>query len=162
MLESAFNQVFPMQVSDAGALFIKQEEGERLTSYADAGGYSIGYGHLITPDDMVNYGLPSEPGVTISQALADQLFADDLLKVENVINENVTAILSQNQFDALADFIYNVGSAAFLSSTLLADLNAGNYSGAAAQFEQWNKSQGNISTALTTRRLAEASLFQTA
>lgn len=162
VLENAFNQVFPMQISDAGAAFIKQEEGYRLTSYPDAGGYSIGYGHFITPNDRTNYGLPAEAGVTISAELADQLFADDILKVENVINENVTAVISQNQFDALADFIYNIGSTAFLNSTLLAELNAGNYAGAAREFERWNKSHGSVSTALTTRRLAEASLFQTA
>lgn len=162
VLENAFNQVFPMQLSDAGAAFIKQEEGLRLTSYPDANGFSIGYGHFITANDSTNYGLPAEAGVTIDQTLADQLFADDILKVENVINENVTAVISQNQFDALADFVYNVGSTAFLNSTLLADLNAGNYAGAAAQFERWNKSAGHTSTSLTTRRLAEASLFQTA
>jgi GH24 family phage-related lysozyme (muramidase) len=171
VLESAFNQVFPMQISDAGALFIKQEEGLRLTSYPDAGGYAIGFGHFITANDSVNYGLPSEAGVSISQALADQLFADDSLKVENVINQNVAAVLSQNQFDALADFVYNVGSGdpnaippidGFLTSTLLEKLNAGDYAGAAAEFQKWNKSRGTTSTVLTTRRLAEASLFETA
>jgi lysozyme len=162
VLENAFNQVFPMQISDAGAAFIKQEEGLRLTSYPDANGYSIGYGHFITSNDMVNYGLPAEAGVVISQALADQLFADDILRVEYVINQDVSAVLSQNQFDALCSFVYNVGSTAFWNSTLLADLNAGNYAGAAAEFQRWNKSLGTVSTALTTRRLAEASLFETA
>lgn len=161
-LETAYNSIFPMQASANGIAFIRQEEGLSLVSYPDAGGYSIGYGHFIRASDLVNYGIPNEAGVQISQALADQLFSDDILRVENVINQNVTVVLSQNQFDALADFIYDVGSDGFLSSTLLRDLNAGNYAGAAAQFVQWNKSLGQIKTSLTTRRLAEASLFQTA
>jgi|SRR5579863_656755 len=162
VLESAFNQVFPMQVSPQGLALIQSEEGLNLTSYPDAGGYSIGYGHFITAADYTNFGILPEAGVTITQDVANQLLSDDLLNVENIINENVTVVLSQNQFDALADFVYNIGSGNFLSSTLLKDLNAGNYEAAAGQFVLWNKSQGQVKTGLTTRRLAETNLFQTA
>jgi len=172
VLENAYNQVFPMQISATGIAFIQQEEGGlRLTSYPDAGGYSIGYGHSIRASDLTNYGIPNEAGVTITEAMANQLFSDDILRTENIINQNVTAVLSQNQFDALMDFVFNVGGGnpnasppipGFLTSTLLRDLNAGNYAGAAAQFVRWNQSQGQIKTSLTTRRLAESTLFQTA
>ena len=47
--------------------------------------------------------------------------------------------LNQNQFDALVDFVFNVGVRAFETSTLLRRLNEGNYQGAADQFLVWNK-----------------------
>lgn len=162
LIENAFNQVFPMQLSAQGEANTKAQEGLSLVSYPDAGGYSIGYGHFITPSDTQKYGLVPGPNERIDQAFADQLFSDDKLKVENTINQNVTVVLSQNQFDALFDFVYNVGSGNFLKSTLLQYLNQGDYLDAANEFKKWTLSQGRINTNLVQRRTAEANLFMTA
>jgi lysozyme len=74
----------------------------------------------------------------------------------------VTVPLTQNQFDALVDFTFNVGQGNLASSTLLRELNAGNTAGAAAQFLVWVYAKGVELPGLVTRRQAEAALFQTA
>ena len=68
---------------------------------------------------------------------------------------------TQNQFDAIVDFAYNLGAGALRSSTLLAKHKAGDHAGAAAQFELWNKAGGHVMGGLTTRRAAEAKLYLT-
>lgn len=135
------NDLVPLSVSSAGRAFIKQNEGFSATPYADAGGQAIGYGHEIQVGQ--NYSV-------LTKLQASNLLDQDLIPVEAAINNSVTVPISQNQFDALADFIYNVGIGAFKSSTLLKMLNNWNYSGAAAQFAQWANSN---------RRTADAALF---
>ena len=46
--------------------------------------------------------------------------------------------LSQGQFDALVDFAFNLGSGRLATSTLLQNLNAGNYDDAAGQLLRWD------------------------
>jgi len=142
--------IVPMTVSPAGIAFIKQQEGLTLTPMPDAGGAAIGYGHEIAAGSFA-------AGITLDQAEA--LLASDIATVESTINGAVTVPLSQQQFDALADFVYNVGSGAFLSSTLLRMLNAGDYAGAAAQFSRWVHSGNQVLPGLQSRRLAESQLF---
>jgi GH24 family phage-related lysozyme (muramidase) len=67
--------------------------------------------------------------------------------------------LTQNRFDALISFTYNLGGSALASSTLLKKLNAKDYKGAAAEFPKWNKAGGKVVSGLTKRRDAEMELF---
>lgn len=67
--------------------------------------------------------------------------------------------LSQNQWDALMCFTYNLGSANLGSSTLLKLLNVKDYAGAAEQFSRWNKAGGQVLAGLTKRRAAERAMF---
>jgi len=67
--------------------------------------------------------------------------------------------VTQDQYDALADFVFNVGIPHFASSTLLRLLNAGDYKGAQAEFARWTRSGSQVLTGLVTRRTAEANLF---
>jgi lysozyme len=59
--------------------------------------------------------------------------------------------------------VFNVGTNAFETSTLLKKINSGDYSGAAAEFARWNKITVNgqkvISDGLAYRRQAERDLF---
>lgn len=124
--------------------------------------------YLPTPDDVwtIGYGTtridgrPVVPGEKISKDKALQLFLKDLERFEQTILDNVKVSLSQNQFDALVSFTYNVGSGAFRSSTLLKKLNSGDYEGAAREFHRWNKQAGKVLRGLTRRRLAEENLFR--
>jgi lysozyme len=68
--------------------------------------------------------------------------------------------MDQDEFDALVDFVFNLGTTAFAGSTLLRDLNASNLAGAAAQFQNWDHAGGRVLAGLLQRRLAEAKLFQ--
>lgn len=87
--------------------------------------------------------------------------ASDLKKFEAAVNK-VTVALNQNQFDALVSLTYNIGTGAFASSTLLKKLNAGDYKGAAAQFDVWNKAGGKRMQGLVNRRSTERKLFEKA
>jgi lysozyme len=78
------------------------------------------------------------------------------------VNKSVKAAIDQSQFDAMVDFVFNLGCAAFGQSTLLRMVNAGDFAGAAGQFLRWNKAGGKVLAGLTKRRQGEMALFQRA
>jgi lysozyme len=145
-----------MQVSPTGVALTKSMEGCSLKAYPDpaTGGapWTIGYGH--TGPDV-------KPGLTITQAQADALLNTDLARAGLVVCSLVRVYLTQNQFDALADFVFNVGAGNFRGSTLLRLLNAGDVNGAANEFIRWNLASGRILPGLVKRRKAERDLFLT-
>ena len=117
-----------MHISEKGLALIRQFEGLRLSAYrCPAGIPTIGYG--------------STAGVKLGQAItaerAEQLLREDVRQFEAAVSRLVKVPLTQGQFDALTSFAFNLGAKALEKSTLLRLLNAGDYSGAAAQFERW-------------------------
>lgn len=145
-----------MKTSQNGINLIKSFEDLKLESYkCPAGIWTIGYGHTANV----------KPNQKISELQADTLLAIDLQRFENAVNNLVAVPLTQNQFDALVSFVFNVGigdkikKTGFISSTLLTLLNSGDYNGAAEQFKRWNKSKGKVLNGLTHRRKAERELF---
>jgi GH24 family phage-related lysozyme (muramidase) len=154
-----FNELaHPMRTSSAGLQAIAGHEGFSPTIYQDQAGYdTIGYGHKLTAGEA---GLYSN-GITEEQGLA--LLRQDVRTAELAVNRLVNVSLSQSQFDALVSFTYNVGSGNFANSTLLQQLNSGNYAGAADQFLRWNRvtinGQSVVSDGLTNRRIAERCMF---
>jgi lysozyme len=137
--------------SRTGLELTKQFEGVRLTAYQDSVGvWTIGYGH--TGPDVA-------PGKTISQAQADTILMKDIARFEDGVNKLVKTSLTQNQFDALVDFSFNLGLGNLGSSTLLKKLNAGDYKEAAEEFLRWDKAGGKALAGLTKRRAAERALF---
>lgn len=130
---------------------IKQSEGLRLEAYlCPAGVWTIGYGH--TGKDVVE-------GMKITRGEAEKLLEGDLEKFEKDILKMVKVGLTQNQFDALVSFTYNVGGGALKTSTLLKKLNAGDYMGAADEFLKWTKAGGKELPGLVKRRRTERALF---
>ena len=143
-----------MNCSDSGIAFIKQQEGIRLQAYYDSVGVlTIGAGH--TGNDVT-------PGLLIDEAEVDRLLHADLETAEKCLNNLVKVTLTQNEFDALCSFVFNLGCASLRNSTLLRKLNAGDDLGAAEEFQKWNHAGGKVLAGLTKRRAAEADLFQTA
>lgn len=139
-----------MTTSPNGRALISSFEGLRLAAYKDQRGIpTIGYGHAIGV----------QMGETITQPEADAFLADDLQTAEAAIARLVHVPLSQNQFDALVSFVYNVGQGNFAHSTLLDLLNQGAYAGAAQQFMKWIYTNGVVNPGLERRRLAEQKLF---
>jgi len=137
-----------------GLALTEQFEGCRLDAYQDqVGVWTIGYGH--TGSDVYS-------GLTITQDQAQDLLAQDVSSAAACVNNVVTIELSQDEFDALVDFVFNLGAGAFRGSTLLRDLNSGDTAAAAAQFDQWDHAGGAVVAGLLRRRQAEAALFSTA
>ena len=140
-----------MKTSAEGLSLIKKFEGCELEAYqCSAGVWTIGYGHTkgVTPSD------------SISQEEAEQMLVDELHEYESYVNEYVTVALSQNQFDALVSWVYNLGPANLKASTMLKVLNSGEYEDVPAQIKRWNKAGGKVLEGLIRRREAEACLFQ--
>lgn len=135
---------------------IKEWEGLELQAYQDiVGVWTIGYGHTKT----------ARPGMTITQAEADWLLAQDVAWVNDAINKHVTVPLNQNQFDAIGSFVYNLGESAFARSTLLKRINEGRFQEAADEFLRWDKARvdGKLQSVrgLARRRQDERRLFLT-
>ena len=140
-----------MKTSQKGIDLIKRFEGCSLTAYkCPAGRWTIGYGHT--------NGV--EKGQKITKKQAESFLKEDIEFYEDGVNKYVSAPLTQNQFDALVSFTYNVGLGAFKTSTLRQKLNAGDYTGAAKEFPRWNKSSGFVLNGLIARRKAEKELFE--
>ena len=134
-----------------GIALIKKFEGCELEAYqCSAGVWTIGYGHT---KDIVE-------GMTISKEQAEEMLVDELHEYENYINKYVTVALSQNQFDALVSWVYNLGPANLKASTMLKVLNKGQYEEVPAQMKRWNKAGGKVLEGLIRRREAEACLFK--
>ena len=139
-----------MNIGQKGIDLIKHFEGCELNAYkCPAGVWTIGYGHIKGVSE----------GMSITQEQADQMLLDELKEYENYINELVTVNLSQNQFDALVSWVYNLGPANLSASTMLKVLNSGEYEDVPAQMKRWNKAGGKVLEGLIRRREAEACLF---
>ena len=134
-----------------GLALIKKFEGCELKAYqCSAGVWTIGYGHT---KDVVE-------DMEITQEQAEQMLVDELHEYESYINKYVTVALSQNQFDALVSWVYNLGPANLSASTMLKVLNSGEYEDVPAQMKRWNKAGGKVLDGLVRRREAEALLYQ--
>lgn len=143
-----------MQINQRGLDLIKYYEGLRLTSYPDPGTggapYTVGYGS--TGPDVV-------AGMVIDQFEAEARLRRDLQRFERGVAAAVDVNLSDNQFSALVCLAYNIGLGNLIHSTLLKELNDGDYSEAANQFLVWNRANGQVMDGLSRRRAAERSLF---
>ncbi len=141
-----------MQVSEAGLELIKRSEGFRSAVYRDAAGVpTIGYGHRILRGE-------SYPG-GIDEAQGDRLLAADVQLAEEAVERLVKVPLTQGQFDVLVDFCFNLGTARLAASTLLQELNAGDYEGARRQLLLWDHAGRTIVAGLKARREAEFRLW---
>jgi lysozyme len=135
-----------------GLALTEQFEGCRLTAYQDqVGVWTIGYGH--TGPEVVT-------GMTITLEQAQDFLLADVKSAAACVNKVVSITLTQDEFDALVDFVFNLGQGAFAHSTLLRDLNAGQLEAAAAQFQSWDKAGGAVVAGLLRRRQAETALFR--
>jgi lysozyme len=152
-------------LADKIAQLIGAAEGDVLTVYQDQGGlWTVGRGHLIKPGErFFPYGGSMTPTNTgqrdITQDESDALFAQDTAQARATVAAKVSVPLTDNQRAALISLTFNIGTGAFSGSTLLRNLNAGNYTAAADQFLVWKKVKGVDSPGLIKRRASERALF---
>ena len=140
-----------MKTSQQGIDLIKKFEGFRATQYTDIAGLpTIGFGHQI---------LPGEHFGALSSVEATALLIRDIAeKAEYFVNKFVTVELTQNEFDALVSFTYNVGGANFQKSTLLKVLNLGQKENVPKELLKWDFAGGHKSDAILQRRRKERAL----
>lgn len=144
------------QVSRAAIDLIKRFEGYRRKAARLADGrWTIGYGHTLT----------AREGAEVSEKDAEALLIYDLIGVAHAVNEWTFTPLTQNQFDALCAFAFNIGVENFRSSAVLRRINEGDLIQAALAMELWRRAdfEGEriIVDALVRRRAAEKTLFLT-
>lgn len=143
-----------MQVSEQGLkLLIQLEGGARLKAYKahpNEKYLTIGIGH---------YGKDVTQDMTITNEQAIELFKKDISKREETLNSYIKTQVSQNQFDALFIFMYNVGETALKNSTLLRYVNVGKFESASNEFEKWNKVSGVVVRGLTNRQRITKRVF---
>ena len=146
-----------MNLDSKGIAFLHKEEGLRLNAYKDQiGKWTIAFGNTYMLD-----GSPVKEGDKLSLAEANKLFAVKIKDYEAAVNKGVKVPLTQNQFNALVSLCYNIGTGAFINSTLLKKINS-KASGEEiqAQFNLWKKGGGKVLPVLVNRRQREFKLFQ--
>lgn len=149
-----------MEISQQGIDFLKRRESLRLKSYKDSAGvWTIGYGTIRIK------GRPVTANMTCTETQAEEWLWDDCRDVVETVNKAVGDLgLTQNQFDSLVSFTYNVGNGGFLTSTLLKVIRA---RGPVVQdlFTRWCKvrdprtGQLVVSRGLYNRRVMEYQMY---
>jgi lysozyme len=144
-----------MNISDKGLDLIKEHEGCRLVAYLDA---------RVPPIWTIGYGSTTDvaPGMRITQVQADERLKNDVQDAEKCVNGCVDSDLTQNEYDALCSFVFNVGCGNFRKSTMLKYLNSGDYDAAGYEFRRWTRAGEAHPPGLVTRRAAEQKLFESA
>ena len=167
---------------------ISRFEGERLMAYlCPAGKPTIGFGHVILPrfdwplfrycdasrvmrliKECQTAGRMTGEAQTVLRIDPEQarrLLEHDAQQVGRFLNSVTPVPLSQNQFDALVSLVFNIGQGNYATSTLRKKLAAGDFAGAAAEFDKWAMATVNGKkqklTGLVNRRAAERALFET-
>jgi lysozyme len=165
------------EINQAGVDLIKSFEGlgdgnpatVNLDPYLDPIGiWTIGWGHAIEVGGAYLRGKANRQaardlypgGITMAQA--ETLLRGDVLDTCRDVEALVDVTLTDNQFAALVSFTFNLGRGSLAKSTLLKKLNGGDFAGASAEFQKWNKAGGKVMDGLVRRRAAEAELFSTA
>ncbi|MGG2098156.1 lysozyme [Acinetobacter haemolyticus] len=142
-------------ISEKGYEIIREFEGFRSTAYRDTGGvWTIGFGTIRYPN-----GVKVKQGDTCTLGQAELWLKNDCLWVDACLDKYVKVKVSQNQFDALASFVYNVGETQFIKSTMLSLINQNNLTAAANQFDRWIFDNGKRIQGLVNRRAKEKTLF---
>lgn len=156
-----------MQLSEKAIKLLIKWEGLEFRPYRDSvGKWTVGIGHLMTEYPFVvlrgkRIDLSGNNALTIDQVM--ELKWQDAERFEKAVNNSVTVPLTQDQFDALVIFAFNIGEGAFRSSTLLKALNRGNYDAVPQELLRWNKGTVDGKTVvidgLTNRRHNEIRLY---
>jgi len=143
--------------SERGLNLIKRWEGCVLHPYiCPAGKKTIGVGHVIVSDDDLDR--------TITDGEAMEILAKDVARFEAGIRENLEVELSQNQFDALVCFTFNVGVGGLKGTKIQAACNASEFDRVPELLLEWCKFRDmhgvtRENVGLKNRRRSEGELF---
>ncbi len=143
-----------LEISRSGLDLIESFEGFRAKAARLNGGkYTIGFGHTMTVRD----------GMVVNREQAEELLKWDIGPIQDFIRQNALTTLTQNQFDALISFAFNIGLDNFRNSDVLRHLNQGEPICAAIAMNAWRRSNINgqhiVVDALVRRRALETAMF---
>lgn len=146
-----------MKISEAGLQFIKSKEKYASKPYTcSAGRLTIGYGHVIQPNESMKF---------VNKEKAEKILSDDVGKVEDELSKLITIPLKQNQYDAIVSLVFNIGINAFYRSTLRKRMNNREWNEIPKEISRWNKISVNgkkvVSPGLKNRREEEVKIFLT-
>lgn len=151
----------PRTLSASGARLIAQFEGFSAKLYDDPAGHcTIGFGHLVH-HGPINGSEPEAFRQGITRTEARRLLREDARPAGDAVNDLVKVSLSQQQFDALTSFVYNLGEGNLVASQLLRRLNAGEYDAVPEELAKWVHAGGKELPGLVKRRQVEGVLFRT-
>lgn len=142
-----------MNTSQRGIDFIKGWEQFSSTPYQKKGDVpTIGYGHTrgVKMSDA-----------PIDEGMAELLLKQDVLEAEKAVSELVKVKLTQQQYDALVSWTFNLGQGNLGQSTLLKKINAGEHALVPQEMTKWVYADGKPSKGLARRRVKEAELYLT-
>lgn len=145
---------------------LKEWEGCILQVYPDSGKeLTIGIGHLLTKSErssgkirVGDYFISYANGISEDQAR--RLLVQDLVRPDWAVSVNVHVLLTQNQYNALVSFVFNLGVSAFENSTLLRVLNNGRFDQVPVQLRRWIHDNGKVVQGLINRREKEIALWE--
>ena len=141
-----------MKTSQKGLTLIKKYEGFSDKEYiCPAGKVTIGYGHVILPNE--------DFPVPMTRLEGELLLKKDLEPRESALNKFLKVKINQNQFDALISLIYNIGVENFKQSTLLKFINNKLFDKIPDQFRRWKYINKVVSKGLLKRREEEIKLW---
>jgi lysozyme len=142
-------------ISEKGYALIRDMEGFRGEAYLDTGGvWTIGFGTIKYPD-----GSRVRKGDVCTRGQAEVWLKNDSAWVDACLDRSIKTKISQNQFDALASFVYNIGETAFNKSTMLILINQKNFKDASNQFDRWVFDNGKRIQGLVNRRDKEKAMY---
>lgn len=146
-----------MDISEKGLSLIKSFEGLHtkksdgmIHAYLDPVGIpTVGWG--------CTRGI--KMGMKFTEAQCEAMLLKEIAKFEDAVERLVKVPLNENQFASLVSFSYNVGTGALEKSTLLKELNKGNYAAVPSQLMRWVNAGGKKFPGLVRRRAAEGALW---
>ena len=160
------------ELSGQGVALLKTLEGFRPYTYEDppdSGNYSVGYGTQTWEGDSVsssypNSGTPGTNGLNgtgspVTETIASQELQSHLKTIYEDIRKYVTVPLTENEYDSIVLYVYNVGQGnSLIGTNFISELNQGNYAEAAKEMDIIC-SGGVVNDGLIERRAKEQALF---
>jgi len=161
-----------MKLSAKGLALLKEYEQFRKMPYDDqtgktvteyCRGATVGYGFLLSKRTFLQY----KNGITLAEATS--FLAIKLNDFEKIVKQAIKVNLSQNEYDALVIFCYNIGQGSkgndhikpsgFLGSTVVKIINGEVNGDIDAAWMSWNQSQGRINKGVISRRKTELRVY---
>jgi len=139
-------------ISPGGLRLIKGFESFSPIPYVCSGGYlTVLWGHVIKKGEIFDHPYTEDEG--------EPILLYDISVAERAISRLIHVPLSQNQWDSLGSWVYNLGSGALQASTLRQVINREEFDEVPSQIRRWIYAGGRKLKGLIARREIEARLF---